>query len=135
VSAKKIGVSTYLQYIFIILSALLLLTFVRQAGSFLLTFLLPAILSCVLNLLTQQLKGDVFVPKTMGDPVGVLPLLAFFAVRVTTAALRYLCEPLLFKRMAIVSKVALGGGEQALVEPTVPGEKPAGFRGFVRREV
>jgi hypothetical protein len=129
------GVSTYLQYIFIILSALLLLTFARQAGGFLLTFLLPAILSCVLNLLAQRLKRDVFVPKIMDDPVRVLPLLAFFAVRVATAALRYLCEPLLFKRMTTISKVALGGGEQVLVEATTPGEKSAGFRGFVGRKV
>ena len=88
-----------------------------------------------LFLVAQRLKGDVFVPKIMGDPVGVPPLLAFFAVRMATAALRYLCEPLPFKRMTTVSKVALGEGEQALVEPRAPGEKPGGFRGFVEKEV
>ena len=97
--------------------------------------LAQAFLALALFLVAQRLKGDVFVPKIMGDPVGVPPLLAFFAVRMATAALRYVCEPLPFKRMTTVSKVALGEGEQALIEPTAPGEKPGGFRGFVGREV
>src|ERR671917_1410470 len=49
VSTKKLVVSTYLQYILIALGALLLLTFVRQIGGVLLTFLLATILAYALN--------------------------------------------------------------------------------------
>jgi predicted PurR-regulated permease PerM len=57
VSAKKLVVSTYLQYILIALGALLLFTFVRQLGGVLLTFLLAAVLAYVLNPLVRQLEA------------------------------------------------------------------------------
>ncbi len=54
--AKKLVVSAYLQYILIALSALLLLTFVRQLGGVLLTVLLAAVLAYVLNPLVRRLE-------------------------------------------------------------------------------
>jgi len=57
VPAKKLVVSTYLQYILIALGALLLFTFVRQLGGVLLTFLLAAVLAYVLNPLVRVLEG------------------------------------------------------------------------------
>ncbi len=57
VSAKKLVVSTYLQYVLIALGALLLFAFVRQLGGVLLTFLLAAILAYVLNPLVRLLEG------------------------------------------------------------------------------
>ncbi|MCA1729071.1 MAG: AI-2E family transporter [Actinobacteria bacterium] len=56
-SAKKLFVSTYLQYVLIALGALLLFTFVRQIGSVLLTFLLAGILAYVLNPLVRRLEA------------------------------------------------------------------------------
>jgi predicted PurR-regulated permease PerM len=56
VTAKKLIVSTYLQYILIALGVLLLFTFVRQLGGVLLTFLLAAILAYVLNPLVRRLE-------------------------------------------------------------------------------
>jgi predicted PurR-regulated permease PerM len=57
VSAKKLVVSTYLQYILIALGALLLFTLFRQLGGVLLTFLLAAVLAYVLNPLVKQLEA------------------------------------------------------------------------------
>src|ERR671916_2673397 len=57
VSAKKLVVSTYLQYVLIALGALLLFAFVRQLGGVLLTFLLAAILAYMLNPLVRLLEG------------------------------------------------------------------------------
>src|SRR5918997_2811056 len=57
VCAKKLVVSTYLQYVLIALGALLLIAFVRQLGGVLLTFLLAAILAYVLNPLVRLLEG------------------------------------------------------------------------------
>lgn len=56
-SAKKLVVSTYLQYVVIALGALLLFTFLRQIGGVLLTFLLAGILAYVLNPLVRQLEA------------------------------------------------------------------------------
>ena len=56
-SAKKLVVSTYLQYVLIALGALLLFTFVQQLGGVLLTFLLAAILAYVLNPLVRRLEA------------------------------------------------------------------------------
>jgi predicted PurR-regulated permease PerM len=56
VATKKLVVSTYLQYILIALGALLLLTFVRQMGGVLLTFLLATILAYALNPLVRRLE-------------------------------------------------------------------------------
>jgi predicted PurR-regulated permease PerM len=57
VATKKLVVSTYLQYILIALGALLLLTFVRQIGGVLLTFLLATILAYALNPLVRRLEA------------------------------------------------------------------------------
>jgi predicted PurR-regulated permease PerM len=57
VTAKKLVVSTYLQYILIALGVLLLFTFVRQLGGVLLTFLLAAILAYMLNPLVRRLEA------------------------------------------------------------------------------
>ncbi len=56
-SAKKLVVSTYLQYILIAIGALLLFTFLRQIGGVLLTFLLAAVLAYVLNPLVRRLEA------------------------------------------------------------------------------
>ncbi len=56
-SAKKLVVSTYLQYVFIVLGALLLFAFVRQLGGVLLTFLLAAVLAYALNPVVRMLEG------------------------------------------------------------------------------
>lgn len=56
-SAKKLVVSTYLQYVLIALGALLLYTFVQQLGGVLLTFLLAGVLAYVLNPLVRRLEG------------------------------------------------------------------------------
>jgi predicted PurR-regulated permease PerM len=57
VSAKKLVVSTYLQYVVIALGALLLFTFVRQIGGVLLTFLLAGILAYALNPVIRWLEA------------------------------------------------------------------------------
>ena len=56
-SAKKLVVSTYLQYVVIALGALLLFTFVRQIGGVLLTFLLAGILAYALNPVIRWLES------------------------------------------------------------------------------
>lgn len=56
-SANKLVVSTYLQYVLIAIGALLLFTFVRQIGGVLLTFLLAGILAYVLNPLVRRLEA------------------------------------------------------------------------------
>lgn len=56
-SANKLVVSTYLQYVLIALGALLLFTFVRQIGGVLLTFLLAGILAYTLNPLVRMLEA------------------------------------------------------------------------------
>ena len=56
VSTKKLVISTYLQYIFLVLGALLLFVFVCQLGGVLLAFLLAAILAFVLNPLVRLLE-------------------------------------------------------------------------------
>ncbi|MBA4115930.1 MAG: AI-2E family transporter [Rubrobacter sp.] len=56
-SAKKLVVSTYLQYVVIALGALLLFTFVRQIGGVLLTFLLAGILAYALNPVIRWLEA------------------------------------------------------------------------------
>ncbi|MDP8953048.1 MAG: AI-2E family transporter [Actinomycetota bacterium] len=56
-SAKKLVVSTYLQYVLIAFGVLLLYTFVQQLGGVLLTFLLAAVLAYVLNPLVRRLEA------------------------------------------------------------------------------
>ena len=54
--AKKLIVSTYLQYILIAVGAFLLVVFVRQLSGVLLTFLMAAILAYVLNPVVRRLE-------------------------------------------------------------------------------
>ena len=72
--AKKLVVSTYLQYVLIGTGALLLFTFVRQLGGVLLSFLLAGILAYVLNPLVRWLEGH-GIPR-------VLAVLGVFAALV-----------------------------------------------------
>jgi predicted PurR-regulated permease PerM len=67
VSAKKLVVSTYLQYVVIALGALLLFTFVRQIGGVLLTFLLAGILAYALNPVIRWLESW-RVPRIVAVP-------------------------------------------------------------------
>lgn len=62
--AKKLLVSTYLQYILIVLGAILLIGFVRQIGGVLLTFLLASLLAYVLNPLVRRLE-ELRVPRVL----------------------------------------------------------------------
>ena len=66
-SAKKLVVSTYLQYVVIALGALLLFTFVRQIGGVLLTFLLAGILAYALNPVIRWLESW-RVPRIVAVP-------------------------------------------------------------------
>ncbi len=72
--AKKLVVSTYLQYVVIGAVALLLFAFVRQLGGVLLTFLLAGVLAYVLNPLVRWLEGR-GIPR-------VLAILGVFAALV-----------------------------------------------------
>lgn len=56
-SAKKVVVSTYLQYILIALGALLLFVFVQQLSGVLLTFLFAGVLAYALNPVVRRLEG------------------------------------------------------------------------------
>jgi predicted PurR-regulated permease PerM len=56
VPAKKLIVSTYLQYILIAVGAFLLVVFVRQLSGVLLTFLMAAILAYVFNPVVRRLE-------------------------------------------------------------------------------
>jgi predicted PurR-regulated permease PerM len=87
VAARKLVVSTYLQYILIALGAVLLVTFVRQIGGVLLTFFMAAILAYALNPLVRLLEGW-RIPR-------VLAVLGVFAalVVITLAGLLILIIP------------------------------------------
>ncbi len=109
-SAKKLVVSTYLQYILIALGALLLFGFVRQIGGVLLTFLLAAILSYVLNPLVRWLEGW-RIPR-------VLAVLVVFAalIVVVLAALLVLIIPAAGQVQALVEDpTALTAGAARLL--------------------
>src|SRR3712207_7437641 len=56
VPAKKLVVSTYLQYILIAVGVFLLVVFVRQLSGVLLTFLMAAVLAYALNPLVRRLE-------------------------------------------------------------------------------
>ena len=56
-SARKLVVSTYLQYIVLGVGAVLLVAFVRQIGGVLLTFLAAGVLAYALNPLVRRLEG------------------------------------------------------------------------------
>lgn len=85
--AKKLVVSTYLQYILLAVGVVLLIAFVRQIGGVLLTFFLAAVLSYLLNPLVRRLEGW-HVPRVVAV-IGVFAALALAA----TAALLILIVP------------------------------------------
>src|SRR3712207_9176337 len=75
VPAKKLVVSTYLQYILIAVGVFLLVVFVRQLSGVLLTFLMAAILAYVFNPLVRRLE-QWRVPRVVAGGGGVpAPLL------------------------------------------------------------
>ena len=76
--ARKLVVSTYLQYILIAVGVFLLVVFVRQLSGVLLTFLLAAILAYVLNPLVRRLE-QLRVPRVLAV-VGVFAALALAVV-------------------------------------------------------
>jgi predicted PurR-regulated permease PerM len=82
VPAKKLVVSTYLQYIVIGLGVLLLVVFVRQLSGVLLTFLTAAILAYALNPLVRHLE-QWRVPRV----VAVVGVFAVLTIAVTAALL------------------------------------------------
>ncbi len=95
-SAKKLVVSTYLQYILIALGALLLFVFVQQLSGVLLTFLLAAILAYVLNPLIRRLEAW-RIPRV----VAVLGVFVALVVAVL-AALLVLILPALDQVQALI---------------------------------
>jgi predicted PurR-regulated permease PerM len=78
VPAKKLVVSTYLQYILIAVGVFLLVVFVRQLSGVLLTFLMAAILAYVLNPLVRRLE-QWRVPRVVAV-VGVFAVLILAVV-------------------------------------------------------
>ncbi|MDP9427006.1 MAG: AI-2E family transporter [Actinomycetota bacterium] len=108
---KKLVVSTYLQYIFIAVGALLLFTFVRQLGGVLLTFLLAGVLAYALNPLIRRLEALGF-PRV----VAVLGVFLGLTVVVILAAL-ILIVPAVGQIQALVrDPAALVDGIAVLVE-------------------
>jgi predicted PurR-regulated permease PerM len=78
VSAKKLVVSTYLQYILIAVGFVLLVFFVRQLSGVLLTFLMAAILAYVLNPVVRHLER-LRIPRVVAV-VGVFAALVLAVV-------------------------------------------------------
>jgi predicted PurR-regulated permease PerM len=76
--ARKLVVSTYLQYIVLALGVVLLVTFVRQVGGVLLTFLAAGVLAYVLNPLVRRLE-ELRVPRAIAV-VGVFLVLILVVV-------------------------------------------------------
>ena len=112
-SAKKLVISTYLQYIFIVLGALLLFAFVRQLGGVLLTFLLAAVLAYALNPVVRLLEGW-RIPR-VAAVLGVFLAL----VAAVLAALLVLILPTVGQVQALVQNPeALTNGVAGLVERT-----------------
>ncbi len=110
-SAKKLVVSTYLQYIFIVLGALLLFALVRQLGGVLLTFLLSAVLAYALNPVVRLLEGW-RIPRAAAV-LGVFLTL----VAAVLAALLFLILPAISQVQALVQNPeALTDGGAGLVE-------------------
>ena len=103
-SAKKLLVSTYLQYILIAVGFLLLLVFVRQLSGVLLTFLMAAILAYILNPVVRRLER-LRVPRVVAV-AGVLAVL----VLATVAALLVLIIPAIGQVQSLVQN------PEALVE-------------------
>jgi predicted PurR-regulated permease PerM len=76
--AKKLVVSTYLQYIALALGVVLLVVFVRQVGGVLLTFLAAGVLAYVLNPLVRRLE-ELRVPRAIAV-LGVFVVLILVVV-------------------------------------------------------
>ena len=94
--AKKLVVSTYLQYIALALGVLVLVSFLRQIGGVLLTFLAAGVLAYALNPLVRRLEGW-RVPRVVAV-VGVLLVL----VLVSAAAVLTVIVPAISQIRAIV---------------------------------
>jgi predicted PurR-regulated permease PerM len=77
-SARKLVVSTYLQYIALALGVVLLVSFVRQIGGVLLTFLAAGVLAYALNPLVRRLEG-LRVPRALAV-LGVFLILILVVV-------------------------------------------------------
>jgi predicted PurR-regulated permease PerM len=77
-SARKLVVSTYLQYIALVLGVVLLVSFVRQIGGVLLTFLAAGVLAYALNPLVRRLEG-LRVPRALAV-LGVFLILILVVV-------------------------------------------------------
>jgi predicted PurR-regulated permease PerM len=78
VPARKLVVSTYLQYVLIAVGVFVLVVFVRQISGVLLTFLMAAVLAYVLNPLVRRLE-QVRVPRVLAV-MGVFVVLALGGV-------------------------------------------------------
>jgi len=78
VSARKLVVSTYLQYIVLAVGVLLLVSFVRQVSGVLLTFLAASVLAYALNPLVRRLEG-LRIPRAIAV-IGVFLVLILVVV-------------------------------------------------------
>jgi predicted PurR-regulated permease PerM len=76
--ARKLVVSTYLQYIALALGVVLLVAFVRQIGGVLLTFLAAGVLAYVLNPLVRRLE-ELRIPRPIAV-IGVFLVLTLIVV-------------------------------------------------------
>ena len=77
-SARKLVVSTYLQYIVLAVGVLLLVFFVRQVSGVLLTFLAAAVLAYALNPIVRRLEA-LRVPRALAV-IGVFLVLILVVV-------------------------------------------------------
>src|SRR5919112_4952837 len=76
--ARKLLVSTYLQYIALAVGVVLLVSFVRQVGGVLLTFLAAGVLAYSLNPIVRRLEG-LRIPRAIAV-LGVFVVLIFVVV-------------------------------------------------------
>ncbi|MDP8899965.1 MAG: AI-2E family transporter, partial [Actinomycetota bacterium] len=76
--ARKLVVSTYLQYIVLAVGVLFLASFVRQIGGVLLTFLAAGVLAYALNPIVRMLER-LRVPRVLAV-VGVFLVLIFVVI-------------------------------------------------------
>jgi predicted PurR-regulated permease PerM len=76
--ARKLVVSTYLQYIALALGVILLVSFVRQVSGVLLTFLAAGVLAYALNPLVRRLEG-LRIPRPIAV-IGVFFVLIFVVI-------------------------------------------------------
>jgi predicted PurR-regulated permease PerM len=80
--ARKLVVSTYLQYIALAIGVVLLVAFVRQVGGVLLTFLAAAVLAYILNPLVRRLE-QLRIPR----PIAVIGVFIVLGVVVVVTLL------------------------------------------------